>query len=175
MDNQPNVFPGTSLPEPRAPTNFFPFLHMWWIMVCFSFIPDIFQSPNGSLTFYWYTLSHFKTILFYYSKDFRCLNIFLISLNILFSLFDITNILSPVKNTFSSLRVIKIEVRLWQEWPHLIWNHSTEASCFRRLVLNRLLPEVINITGSYLKSKAGKCPVESEDKGYVLCSISVFR
>lgn len=71
MDNQPNAFPGTSLPEPRAPTNFFLFLHMWWIMVCFSFIPEIFQSTNDSLTFCWYTLCHFRCILFYYSKNFR--------------------------------------------------------------------------------------------------------
>lgn len=47
------------------------------------------------------------------------LKISLISLNILLSLFDITNILRPVQNTHSSFRVIKMEVRLWEGWPHL--------------------------------------------------------
>ena len=32
-----------------------------------------------------------------------------------------------------------------------------------------------NITGSYMRSKAGNCPVDSEDRGYVLCRTSVFR
>ena len=32
-----------------------------------------------------------------------------------------------------------------------------------------------NITGSYMRSKAGNCPVDSEDRGHVLCRTSVFR